>query len=73
MVLTKKNRGKETIMLKKMKLAPKLSLIIGSVLSLILVILIGSSVFMSRKAIVASTYEQLESISKANALQIQTI
>ncbi len=60
-------------MLKKMKLAPKLSLIIGSVLSLILVILIGSSVFMSRRAIVASTYEQLESISKANALQIQTI
>ncbi|MCI8535713.1 MAG: HAMP domain-containing protein [Hungatella sp.] len=60
-------------MFKKMKLAPKLSLTIGGVLSLILVILIGSAVFMSRKAISSSTYEQLNAISRLNANQIQTI
>lgn len=60
-------------MFKKMKLAPKLSLTIGGVLSLILVILIGSTVFMTRRAISASTYEQLEALSKSNAIEIQTI
>jgi len=60
-------------MFKKMKLAPKLSITIGSVLTLILAVLIGSTVFMTRKAISSSTYEQLEAISKYNALQIQTI
>ncbi len=60
-------------MFKKMKLAPKLALTIGTVLTLIFAVLIASTVFMSRKAISSSTYEQLEAISKANALQIQTI
>ncbi len=60
-------------MFKKMKLAPKLALTIGSVLTVILILLIGITVSMSKKAISASTYSELNEISESNALQIQQI
>ena len=60
-------------MFKKLKLAPKLVLTIGSVLTVILVVLIGTTIFMSRRAISNATYEELEAISRSNAIQIQAI
>ncbi len=60
-------------MLQKMKLASKLALVIGSVLTFILVILIGITVTLSRAAISASTYGELNAVSRANAQQIQQI
>ena len=60
-------------MLFRSKLAPKLVLTIGSVLTVILVVLIGTTIFMSRRAISNATYEELEAISRSNAIQIQAI
>ncbi len=60
-------------MFKKMKLAPKLALAIGSMLTVILVILIGITVSLSRSAISASTNSELMEISKSNSQQIQRI
>ena len=60
-------------MFKSMKLAPKLALAIGSMLTVILVILIGITVSLSRSAISASTYSELTEISKSNSHQIQRI
>ncbi len=60
-------------MLNKMKLASKLSLIIGSLLTIILIVLIGTAIFLSRSAITAATYEALEATSKMNAQDIQGI
>ena len=55
---------REDFMFKSMKLAPKLALAIGSMLTVILVILIGITVSLSRSAISASTYSELTEISK---------
>lgn len=60
-------------MLKRMKLAPKLALAIGSALTVILVILITITALMSKKAVEESTHGELNAISKANSLQIQEI
>lgn len=60
-------------MLKKMKLAQKLALVIGSILTVILMILIGITIFLSRSAISTATYGELNAISKGNAQQIQSI
>lgn len=60
-------------MLKKLKLAPKLALTIGSVLTVILVILISITVSLSKKALSNSIYGELTAISKYNAQQIQSI
>lgn len=60
-------------MMKKMKLAQKLALVIGSILAVILIILIGITIFLSRSAISAATYGELNAISKGNARQIQSI
>lgn len=60
-------------MLNKMKLAQKLSLIIGSILTVILIVLIGTAILLSRSAITATTYEALETTSRLNAQQIQNI
>ncbi len=64
---------REDFMFKSMKLAPKLALAIGSMLTVILVILIGITVSLSRSAISASTYSELTEISKSNSQQIQRI
>ena len=60
-------------MLNKMKLAPKLALVIGSVLSLVLIVLISITAVMSKSAISASTYSELAAISETNGLEIQKI
>lgn len=60
-------------MFKKMKLAPKLSLVIGAVMAIILAILIGVAILLSRRAISEATFEELNAISKSNAQQIQAI
>ena len=60
-------------MLNKMKLAPKLALVIGSVLSLVLIVLISITAVMSKSAISASTYSELAAISETNGLEIQQI
>lgn len=60
-------------MLKKMKLAQKLALIIGSILTVSLAILVGISSLLSRKAITTATYGELNEISGSNAQQVQTI
>ncbi len=59
--------------MKKMKLTQKLSLVIGSILTVILIILIGSTIFLSRSAISTAIYGELNAISKGNAQQIQSI
>lgn len=59
--------------MKKMKLTQKLALVIGSILAVILLILIGITIFLSRSAISAATYGELNAISKGNAQQIQSI
>ena len=60
-------------MLKKLKLAPKLALTIGSVLTVILVILIAITISLSKAAISTATYGELMAISKHNSMQIQSI
>ncbi len=60
-------------MLKKLKLAPKLALTIGSVLTVILMILVVITVMISRTTISAAVYGELNEISKLNSRQIQTI
>lgn len=60
-------------MMKKMKLTQKLALVIGSILAVILIILIGITIFLSRSAISTATYGELNAISKSNAQQIQSI
>lgn len=60
-------------MLNKMKLAPKLALVIGSVLKLVLIVLISITAVMSKSAISASTYSELAAISETNGLEIQQI
>lgn len=60
-------------MLKKLKLAPKLALVIGSVLSLVLVVLITITALMSKSAISTSTYSELAAISESNGMAIQQI
>ncbi len=47
-------------MLKKLKLAPKLALTIGSVLTVILVILIAITISLSKAAISTATYGELD-------------
>lgn len=60
-------------MLKKMRLASKLALIIGLILTMIFCILIGISAILSGKAISQSVSGELSAISKANGNQIQSI
>ncbi|MCI8666613.1 MAG: HAMP domain-containing protein [Dorea sp.] len=60
-------------MLKKLKLAQKLALVIGSILALSLTILVGITVYMSGSAITEATYGELDAICNANATDIQTI
>lgn len=63
----------EEQMLKKMKLTQKLALIIGSILAVILIILIGTTIVLSRTAISEATYGELNAISNGSAQQIQAI
>lgn len=60
-------------MFKKMKLAQKLALVIGTVLTVIFITLIAITITLSRNAIANATYGQLEAISKSNSKQIQQI
>lgn len=60
-------------MLKKMKLAPKLALVIGVFLAAIFTALICVTISMSKSAIETSTYGELNAVSKANSYQIQQI
>ena len=60
-------------MLKKLKLSQKLALVIGSILTVSLVVLVGISSLLSRKAITTATYGELNEISESNAEQVQTI
>ncbi|MEG2382934.1 MAG: methyl-accepting chemotaxis protein [Oscillospiraceae bacterium] len=60
-------------MLKRMKLASKLSVVIGIVLTAILAILIIVTVILSKTAITESISGELDAISKSNGIQIQQI
>ncbi len=66
------NEGGED-MLKKLKLAQKLALVIGSILAVSLIILVGITVYMSEGAITEATYGELDAICNSNATHIQTI
>ncbi len=60
-------------MLKKLKLSQKLALVIGVILAVSLTVLVGSAAFMSKSAISAATYGELEALSDSNSIQIQAI
>lgn len=60
-------------MLKKMKLAPKLAIVIGAGLTVIFTILIFLTAMMSGSAINTAVSNELISISRSNALEIQQI
>lgn len=60
-------------MLKRMKLAPKMALVIGAILTAILTILIVITVAVSGKAIDQAVRGELDAVSKSNALQLQEI
>ncbi|MCC8026474.1 MAG: methyl-accepting chemotaxis protein [Clostridium sp.] len=60
-------------MLRKMKLAPKLAAVIGSVLTVIFIVLIIITIGLSGNKISTATYDTLNAISESNALQIQNI
>lgn len=60
-------------MFKKMKLAPKLAVVIGACLAVIFMILIGLTVRMSGTAISNSVTSELLAVSQANGQQIQQI
>lgn len=60
-------------MLKKMKLAPKLAIVIGTCLTVIFAVLILLTAIMSGSAINAAVSGELRAISRSNALQIQQI
>lgn len=60
-------------MIKKMKLAQKLALIIGSILTLLFIAVIAVTISMTKSAITTSTYGELNAISKSNSQQIQQI
>ena len=57
-------------MLKKLKLAPKLALTIGSVLTVILVILIAITISLSKAAISTATYGELMAMRRKRLWQI---
>lgn len=58
---------------RKMKLASKMAIIIGAILTAIFVVLILVTVMLSKKAISQSTFGELNALSKSNATQIQQI
>ncbi|MEG1389089.1 MAG: methyl-accepting chemotaxis protein [Angelakisella sp.] len=60
-------------MFKRMKLAPKMALAIGTVLTVIFATLITITVFTAGTAIGKSVYGELDAISRANGTQIQEI
>lgn len=60
-------------MFKKKKLAEKLAIVIGSVLTVILILLISITAIISGNAIITSTYGELDAISKSNSIQIQQL
>lgn len=60
-------------MLKKMKLASRLAMVIGIVLTVIFTILIIITITMSSSAIAKATYGELNAISNSNSRQIQEI
>lgn len=60
-------------MFKKMKLAPKMAVVIGTCLAVIFVILIGLTVRMSGTAIGNAVTSELLAVSEANGQQIQQI
>lgn len=60
-------------MFKNMNLATKLSIVLGSVLAAILVVLVVSSAFMASTSIGQGVSGELSAIAKSNAQQIQQI
>lgn len=60
-------------MFKKMKLAPKLAIIIGTILTMIFAVLIVITIQLSKTAISASVFGELKALSKSNGIQIQQI
>ncbi|MEG1971790.1 MAG: cache domain-containing protein, partial [Oscillospiraceae bacterium] len=60
-------------MFKRMKLASKLAVVIGSVLAVILALLISVTVVMSQTAISESISGELDALSKSNGMQVQQI
>lgn len=60
-------------MLKKMKLAQKLAVVIGMVLTVIFVVLIAITITLSRNAIASAVHGELEAISSSNSKQIQQV
>ena len=60
-------------MFKKMKLAPKLAIVIGACLTIIFTILIVLAAAMSASAISSSVSGELAAISRSNAQQVQQI
>lgn len=60
-------------MFKKKKLAEKLAVAIGSLLTVILISLVAVTAIISGRAIITSTYGELDAVSKSNSLQIQQI
>lgn len=60
-------------MIKKMKLAQKLALIIGGILTFLFLVVIAITLSLTKSAITTSTYGELNAISKSNSQQIQQI
>lgn len=60
-------------MFKKLKLAPKLAIIIGCILTAIFVMLIATTAALSKAAISNATYGELNAISENNGNKIQQI
>ena len=60
-------------MFRRKKLAEKLAIVIGTILTAILILLVAVTAVISGNAIVTSTYGELDAVSKSNSLQIQQI
>ena len=72
-MINHQNRPSRFLQLSKMRLATKLSLLIGSVLAVIFVILIALVLVTTRSAIESRTYGELLSIAEHNGTQIQHV
>lgn len=56
--------------IKKMKLAPKMAIIIGAILTAIFAVLITVTIMLSKTSISQSVFGELNALSKSNGTQI---
>lgn len=59
--------------IKKLRLAPKLAIIVGGILTVIFILLIAITISMSGSAIENAVYHELEAIAENNSMQVQQI